>query len=95
MLPLTSERNFTPSSTALVSAPLSTVPGTAVLGQMVSGAACRVSVVLPDTLPCVALMVVLPAATPVAKPAALTVATALLEEPQLTRLVMFCVLVSE
>jgi hypothetical protein len=37
MLPLTSERNFTPSSTAL-SAPWSTSPGAAVLGQMVNPA---------------------------------------------------------
>ena len=40
MLPLTSERNFTPSSTAL-SGPLSTVPGTVVAGQMLSGALAR------------------------------------------------------
>jgi hypothetical protein len=62
---------------------------------MVSGAACTVRVVLPETAPSVAEMVVVPAATAVAKPAALTVATALLEETQVTWLVMFCVLVSE
>ena len=35
MVPATSDRNFTPNSTAL-SAPPSTNPGTAVLGQMVT-----------------------------------------------------------
>jgi hypothetical protein len=62
---------------------------------MMSGATCTVSVVLPETLPCVALMVVLPAATAVARPAALMIATPLLEEAQLTWLVMFCALPSE
>ena len=50
---------------------------------------------MPDTLPCVAPMVVLPAARAVAIPPALTVATALLEEAQATWLVMSCVLASE
>ena len=36
MVPATSERNFTPNCTAL-SGPLSTTPGTAPLGQIVTG----------------------------------------------------------
>ena len=40
-----------------------------------------------DTLPRVAVMVVLPAATPPTKPAAVTVAFAMVEEDQVTRAV--------
>ena len=40
MFPFTSDWNFTPNSTAL-SGPLSAVPGTAVLGQMVTESALK------------------------------------------------------
>ena len=59
------------------------------------------SVVVPETLPSVAVIVVLPAATVVAKPlvlgsvALLTVATARLDESQTTEPVMSCVVLSE
>ena len=60
-----------------------------------------VSVVVPETLPSVAVIVVLPAATVVAKPlvlvtvALLTMATAELDESQTTEPVMSCVVLSE
>ena len=48
-----------------------------------------------DTTPlCVALTLLVPAANPVANPAAVIVATAVLEELQVTELVRFCVLPS-
>ena len=63
--------------------------------MMTSGATCTVRVVEPVISLSVAEMVVVPVATAVARPAALTVATALLEEAQVTWLVMSCVLASE
>ena len=52
---------------------------------------CTVSVVLPFTDPCVALIVELPPATPVARPVELIVATPLLEDDHVTWLEMFWV----
>ena len=46
------------------------------------------------TPPCAALMFVVPAPTPVAKPDALTVAAAEFDEDHVTELVRFCVLPS-
>ena len=60
-----------------------------------SGPGCTVNVVVPEIEPCVADMVLVPVATPVASPLALIVVTAVLEEAQVTWLVMFCVLLSE
>jgi hypothetical protein len=54
-----------------------------------------VSTVLPLTAPSVAEIVVVPPATAVASPAALMVATALLDEAQVTWLVRFWTLASE
>jgi hypothetical protein len=54
-----------------------------------------VSKVVPETLPKVADIVVVPEATAVAKPDELMVAAAVLEEIHLTLLVRFCVLLSE
>ena len=62
---------------------------------MASGATCTVSVVLPVTDPEVAEIVVVPPATPVARPDALTVATAGADDAQVTCSVRFCVLPSE
>ena len=74
---------------------LSTAPGSVAV-VMVSGAACTVRVVLPVNPPEVALMVVLPDATPAASPLlALTVAAAVLEELHVAWEVRFCVLPSE
>ena len=53
------------------------------------------SVVLPLTAPSVAEIVVVPALTAVASPAAFTVATAVLDDAHVTWLVRFCVLPSE
>ena len=60
-----------------------------------SVAAVTVRVVEPGTLPNVALIVVVPAFTVVAKPVVLIVAAAVLEEAQVTLAVRFCVLLSE
>jgi hypothetical protein len=58
-----------------------------------NGAACTARIVIPDTPDNAAVIVVVPADTPVANPLlALTVATAGLEEVQAAWLVMFCVL---
>ena len=58
-------------------------------------AAVTVSVIEFEVTPlCVALMFVVPAPAPIAKAEALTVATAELEEDQVTELVRFCVLPS-
>ncbi len=61
--------------------------------------AVTVSVAAPDILPDVALMVVVPAATPEAKPlepaALLIVATAVVDELQVTDAVSTCVVPSE
>jgi hypothetical protein len=54
-----------------------------------------VRLVLPVIPLCTAEMVVLPALTPVARPAPLMVATLVAEEAQVTWLVRFCVLLSE
>jgi hypothetical protein len=55
--------------------------------------------VVPETLPDVAVIVVVPEATPVASPlepvALLTVATLVLDELQVTVVVRFCVVLSE
>ena len=65
----------------------------------VSVAPVTVSVVVPETLPNVAVIVVLPAATGETKPllpiASLIVATVVLEEFQVTEPVIFCVVLSE
>jgi hypothetical protein len=60
-----------------------------------SVAAVTVRVVEPEMLPEVALMVVVPAFNAEARPAALIVPVAVLEEAQVTLLVRFCVLLSE
>ncbi len=64
-----------------------------------SVAAVIVSVVDPDTLPNVAVIVVVPAVTEVASPcepaALLTVATFIAEDVQVTEFVRFCVVLSE
>jgi hypothetical protein len=57
-----------------------------------AGDACTVSVVLPVTPDDVADMVVLPADTPVASPLASIVATGMLDDAQVTWLVISCVL---
>ena len=62
---------------------------------MDSGRGCTVSTVLPVMLLSAAEMVVLPVFTPVASPAAVIVATLVLDEAQVTELVIFCVLPSE
>ena len=65
----------------------------------VSVAAVTVNVVDPETLPRVAVMVLLPTATDVAKPmelvALLMVALVILEELQVTDAVISCVVLSE
>src|SRR6266704_2021138 len=58
-------------------------------------AAVTVSVVLPETRPNVAVIVVVPAATDVAKPALSIVATPVFDELQATWAVKSCVLLSE
>jgi len=58
-------------------------------------AAVTVSVVLPEMLPEVAEMALLPTATPVASPAELIDATAGVADAQVTEPVMFFVLLSE
>ena len=61
-----------------------------------SGWACTAKIVDPDTPPDIAaVIVVVPADAPVARPLALMVATAVFEELQVTWLVIFCVLPSE
>src|SRR5262245_15474196 len=62
---------------------------------MASGVTCTVSVVLPLTDPEVAEIVVVPPATPVASPDALTVATDGVDEAQVTCAVRSCVVPSE
>ena len=57
-------------------------------------AGCTVNLVLFVTDPRVAVMIEVPPATPDATPAVLMVATAAFDEVQVTRLVMFCVLLS-
>ncbi len=52
-------------------------------------------VVLPEILPEVAVMMVVPAATAVARPLLLTVATPVLEELQVTRVVISWLVPSE
>ena len=59
------------------------------------GAACTVSPVLPEMSLSVAEIVVGPALTPVANPPVPMVATAVLEEAQVTGVVRFCVELSE
>jgi hypothetical protein len=59
-----------------------------------SRAEVMVNDIVPLTVPEVAVIVVLPPATPVARPAALIVAMAGAEEVQLTELVRFCALPS-
>ena len=72
-----------------------TVPLDSDVVEMVTGGiACTVSVLLPFLPASVAEMVVVPAEAPVARPLALIVATAVLDEAQVTWLVRFCVLPS-
>ena len=59
-----------------------------------SAAAVTVSTVEPVTAPSVALIVLVPAATPVASPPAVIVATAVVADAHVTWLVRFCVLLS-
>src|ERR1022692_977647 len=100
MVPLRSERNFTPSSTA-PPAPESATVGTALLfqimhGQTGGGGGGTVSVALLLVIPLrVAVIVLLPAPWPLAKPALLIVAAVVLVEFQATCVVIFCVLLSE
>jgi hypothetical protein len=56
-----------------------------------SVAAVTVSVVLPETLPLVAEMVLLPTLSADAKPVALIVAVVVLDDAHVTLAVMFCV----
>ena len=72
-----------------------TVPAGSDAVVTLSGAGVTVNVVLPVTVPLFPEIVVVPAATAVAKPAVLMVATAELEELQVTWLVMFAVVLSE
>src|SRR5262245_48443633 len=98
MVPATSERNLTPSSTALGSAP-SPMAGTGLDGQIVAieglPAPPTVSPVLPLTAPSVAEMVAVPVAAAVASPVALIVAAAVFEDAHVTWLVRSSVLESE
>ena len=59
---------------------------------MARAGACTVRVVLPVTLPDVAETVLVPAATPVARPAVVIVARPVFEEAHVTWPVKFCVL---
>src|ERR1022692_2781945 len=99
MVPLRSERNFTPSSTA-PPAPASVIAGVALLlqivhGQTGGGTGGTVSVALLLATPLsVAVIVLLPTLWPVARPALLMVAAVVLVEFQLTCQVIFCVLLS-
>ena len=54
-----------------------------------------VRLVFPDRLPAVAVMTEVPAATPVASPLALMVATLVVPDDQTTAAVRFCVVLSE
>jgi hypothetical protein len=56
-----------------------------------SVAAVTISVVLPEIAPLVALMVVLPAFSADARPAALIVAVVVVDDAQVTLAVRFCV----
>jgi hypothetical protein len=91
MKPLTLERNFTPSSTDEVSESAANVVGVAEAGHMLApddmACACTVSVVLPVMPDSVAEMAVVPAATAVARPLALTVATSVFDEAHVAWLV--------
>src|SRR6266536_3794645 len=70
-------------------------PGLVGVGAIVDRvAAVTVSVVLPETPPKVAVIVVVPAATDVARPALSIVAKAVFEEPQVTWVVRSCVVKS-
>jgi hypothetical protein len=60
-----------------------------------SVAVVTVSVVVPEMLPEVALIVVVPAFSGDTRPPALTVPVVMLDEAQVTLLVRFCVLLSE
>jgi hypothetical protein len=60
----------------------------------VAAAVVTVNVVFPETVPDVAIMVVAPAATPVAKPPDAIVATPVLDEVQVALDVRFCMLPS-
>ena len=73
-------------------APLKIVGFAGVTVMDVSVGVCTVSVVPPVTPPRVAEMVLVPAATPVARPAEVIVATPVLEEAHATCPVKFCVL---
>lgn len=75
--------------------PAGTVVDAGVTAIDLSVAAVTDSVAVPDTLPEAAVMVALPTLAPVATPAALIDATAVLLELQLTEPVMSCVLLSE
>ncbi len=71
--------------------PAATDGFTGVTAMDTSVAAVTVSVVLPEIAPLVALMVVPPAFSADAKPAALIVAVVVLDDAHVTLLVMFCV----
>jgi hypothetical protein len=78
------------SAALSVTAPLP-VPMSVTIKVQKTGAGFTVKVVLPATLPLVAKIVVPPAFTAEAKPAALMVAVVVLEEAQVTLEVRFCV----
>jgi hypothetical protein len=71
------------------------VPGDNEAVVTVSGADCTVKVVLPETEPSVAEILLVPAARAVASPPALIVAVPVVEDVQVTWPVMFCVLPPE
>jgi hypothetical protein len=71
--------------------PAATLGFAGVTAMETSAADCTVSVVLPVTEPEVAEMVVVPTATPVARPPAAMVAAAVFVDAQVTEAVRFCV----
>jgi hypothetical protein len=75
--------------------PLAMLGLVGVIARDTSVAGFTVSVVEPDILPDDAVIVVVPAATAAAKPELLIVATPVLDEPQVTVVVRFCVVLSE
>ena len=67
--------------------PMASVKSSGVTEMDVMAGAVTVTVVDLETLPRVAVMVAVPAAIPLTRPAASTVALAMVEEDQVTRLV--------
>src|SRR5580698_2957029 len=77
----------------VVAVPTVLLPNAMLVGFSVMGCV-TVSVADPETAPCVALMVVVPAATPEANPLELIVAIVCTDEVHVAVLVRFCVLPS-